>query len=240
MILFDLLRKINRELVLCDNPRCRKMLAQPGAATQPRLEELEERLTPTNYNTITSAAISIAPNFAARTATETITATVTNLNSNGPPITAGNIGVNVNNTVVAGGPLNSSGQASVTITLPSVAVAVPQTLQVYYGGATVGSNTFNSSAFFSPVYLNVLNEFLNANVTFVGPYYSQQSLPIGPYGSYNGETDTINFFNIQFNYVDPGTIETFSILGIGFPGSFAARLFGPIESFASTANAQLL
>jgi hypothetical protein len=228
MILFSRSRKINR------------MPAQRSTAVRPRLEQLEERLTPSTYNTITSAAISIAPNFAARTATETITATVTNLDPNGPPVTAGNIGVNVNNTVVAGGPLNSSGQASVTITLPLFAVAVPQTLEVFYGGATVGSNTFNSSAFFSPVYLNLLNVFFSSNVTFVGPYYSQQSIPIGPYGTYNGETDTINFFDIQFNYVDPGMIETFSILGIGFPGSFAARLFAPLESSASASGIQLL
>jgi hypothetical protein len=243
MTLFSWLRKINRKLARGGNPGCRNTPAQRIAAARPCLEELEERLTPTTYDTITNAAISIAPNFGARTATETITAIVTNNDPNGPTPTAGNFSVNVNDTLNVNGTLKNfvnSGQGSVTLTLPLIAVAVPQTLEVYYGGATVGANTFNASVLFTPVYLNALNAFAPSNVTFLPPALSQGSLPVSPYGTHIGESDNVAFvLPIDFNYVDPGTIQSFSILGLNLPGSLSASLFASIESSVSSST-QLL
>ncbi len=107
---------------------------------------------PTTFNTTTNVALSITPSFFARTATETITATVTQAGTT-TPVTSGNVSFNVNGQTGTAA-LNSAGQASFTTTLPLYAVADNQTLQAFYAGATVGSDTFNSSVFLSPVYLN--------------------------------------------------------------------------------------
>ncbi|HTU90485.1 MAG TPA: hypothetical protein VMF69_10460 [Gemmataceae bacterium] len=237
MTLLRWLREVKGKLAGGGSHGRRSTPAQRVAATRPRLEELEERLTPTTYDTITNAAISITPNFSARTASETITATVTNNTSGGPSVTAGNFSVNVNNMLNVNGTLNSSGQGSLTFTLPLVAVAVPQTIEVYYGGATVGANTFNPSVLFSPVYLNAMNAFLPSTITFVPPALSQSSLPVSPFGTHNGESDDVAF--IDFNYIDPGTMQTFTLFGFTLPGSFSSNLLAPFET-AVASSTQLL
>lgn len=234
MTLLSWLRKLNGKRADRGDHGGRSMAARP------RLEQLEERLTPTNFDTITNVAISINPSLTSRTATETITATVTNNDVGGPTPNAGNVNFLLNNMPVIGVPVNSSGQAIANITLPLYAVAGPQTVQAFYGGTIGGTNNFNSSAFLSPVYLNVMNELFSSNITFVGPPLSQASLPVSPFGSYKGETDAVAFFSIDFNYVDPGTIQTFTILGITLPGSLSGTLLAPIESFAISNSTQLL
>jgi hypothetical protein len=219
---------------------CRSTTAQRVVTARPCLEDLEDRVIPTTFNTTTNVAVSITPSFFARTATETITATVTQAGTT-TPVTSGNVAFNVNGLTgtVA---LNSAGQASFTTALPLYAVAGNQSLQGFYAGATVGSDTFNSSVFLSPVYLNVLNALFPSNVTFVGPPLSQSSLPINPYGSYKGETDSVLLFfvPVDFHYIDPGTIQTFNLFGITFSGSLSAAVFAPYENFYNSLNIQLL
>lgn len=242
MTLFSSLRKLNGKFARSGDSCPRSAKAQTGAAARPRLEQLEDRVTPTTFNTITNLAINIAPSIGARTATETITATVTQAGVTPvTPVTSGNVFFNVNGQT-GNATLNSAGQATFTTTLPLYAVASTQTPQAFYQGATVGSDTFNSSAFLSPVYLNVMNAILPSNITFVGPPLSQTTLPINPYGSYKGETNNVNLFfvPVDFNYVDPGTIQTFTLLGLTFSGSFSGTLFAPFESFYTSLNIQLL
>jgi hypothetical protein len=240
MTMFGWLRKISEQLWRGGNHVCRSTTAQRPATAQPRLERLEDRLTPTTFNTTTNVALSITPSFFARTATETITATVTQAGTT-TPVTSGNVAFNVNGQTGTLA-LNNAGQASFTTTLPLYAVADNQSLQAFYAGATVGSDTFNNSVFFSPVYLNVLNALFPSNVTFVGPPISQSSLPINPFGSYNGETNSVLlvFVPVDFHYIDSGTIQTFNLFGITFSGSFSAAVFAPYENFYNSLNIQLL
>ena len=240
MTMFGWLRKINEKLWRGGKHDCRNTPKQREATAQPCLEYLEDRVTPTTFNTTTNVALSITPSFFARTATETITATVTQAGTT-TPVTSGNVSFNVNGQTGTTA-LNNAGQASFTTTLPLYAVADNQSLQAFYAGATVGSDTFNSSVFFSPVYLNVMNALFPSNVTFVGPPISQSSLPINPYGSYNGESNNVNLFGIpvNFRYIDPGTIQTFNLFGITFSGSLSAAVFAPYENFYNSLNIQLL
>lgn len=236
MTLFGWLQEINGKLARAGNPDRR------GVASCPCLEQLEDRVTPTTFDTITNVAINIAPSLGARTATETITATVTQAGATTPaPVTSGNVFFNVNGQTGTVG-LNSAGQATFMTTLPLYAVASTQTPQAFYEGATTDTDTFNSSAFLSPVYLNVLNAIFPSNITFVGPPLSQTTLPINPYGSYKGETDNVSLFAIpiDFNYVDPGTIQTFNLFGLTLSGSFSGTLFAPFESFYISLATQLI
>lgn len=240
MTLFHWLRKINGKLSRGSDPNGRNAPVQRGSVVRPHLEQLEDRVTPTTFDTVTNIAVGIVPSFAGRTATETITATVTQAGTT-TPVTGGTVSFNVNNQTGTAG-LNSAGQASFTTSLPLYAAATTQTPQVFYEGATVGSDTFNSSVFLSPVYLNVLNALFPSNITFVGPPLSQSTLPINPYGSYKGETDnvTLFFLPVDFNYVDPGTIQTFTLLGITLPGSLSSSVFAQFESFYTSSNIQLI
>ena len=207
----------------------------------PRLEQLEQRLTPTNFATTTTVAVSITPNIAARTATETVTAAVTNNDPSGPPVTSGGVLFNVNDILV-GGALNSSGQTSASFTLPLSATGRSQTIEAAYDGATVGANTFQSSVLLTPAYLNALNALFPANVTFLPPAVSQSSLPVTAYATYFGESDdvTLLFVPVDFNYVDPGTVQNFTILGFTLPGSASVKLFAPLGPLANSVSNELL
>lgn len=237
MILSGWLQKVKGKLMPRGGHGRRRVPAPRAATIRPRLEYLEDRVVPAAIDTTTNVAINITPNIVARTATETITATVTQADSN-TPVTAGNVFFNVNNNpllATINGPqpgtvaLNSNGQATLTTTLPLYAVAVPQTLEASYEGVM---GTANPSTFLSPVYLNVLDALLPSNITFAGPPLSQPTLPIHRFGSYNGESDNLNFFgkSIDFHYVDPGTIQDFTIGGFTFSGSLANKLLGQVES----------
>jgi hypothetical protein len=211
--------------------------AQRDMTARPRLEPLEDRLTPATFDTMTNVAISITPNFLARMATETITATVTQAGTT-TPVTTGTINFNLNGQTGTAA-LNSSGQATFTTTLPTYAVAGNQTLNAVYAGATDASgNVFNSSMFLSPVYLNVMNAVFASQITFGTPPTATFS---PSFNSAGGESDMLAFFiPIKFNYVDPGTIQTFSVFGLSLPGSLSGTLFAGVESFVASSTGQLL
>ena len=84
MTMFGWLRKINDKLWRGGKHDCRTTPKQREATAQPCLEYLEDRVTPTTFNTTTNVALSITPSFFARTATETITATVTQAGTTTP------------------------------------------------------------------------------------------------------------------------------------------------------------
>lgn len=236
MTLFSWLRKINGTLASNGNPSRRGTSAQRGAAPRPCLEQLEDRVTPTTFDTITNAAISITPNMATKTATETVTATVTQSGITPvTPVTSGSVAFNLNGQTGTG-TLNSSGQATFTATLPLYAVATNQTLAAVYTGATTATDTFNSSIFLTPVYLNTLNGLFSSNITFTGPALNQTTLPITDLGTYKGESNdvTVVFLPIDFTYVDPGTIQDFTLLGFTLAGSLAPKLGSLFSSLAAS------
>lgn len=240
MTLLGWLRKINEKMWRGDKHDCRRTTAQQVVTARLRLEQLEDRLTPTPVNTVTNVAVSITPNLFAGTATETVTATEYIQGAGRLPGVPIFFNVNGMTGTVRAGPSGSSGgQASFTITMPLFAVAMPQTVEASFLGI---DGSYEPSTFLSPVYLNVLNAFFSSNVTFAGPPLSQSSLPINPYGSYNGESDNVNLFGIpvDFHYVDPGTIQSFTLFGLTLPGSFSAALFAPYENFYNSLNIQLL
>ena len=215
MNLFGWLREINGKQSQRGGQGGRDSPARPGATTQLLLECLEDRLAPTNFSTTTTVAISITPNCLARTAIETITATVTQQGTS-TPVTSGTVALNVNNQMSSAG-LNGNGQAAFSVALPLFAVANNQTLQANYQGATVGSDTFSGSVFLSPVYLNVMTQLFPAQITFGTPTSTVS------FQSSGGETDDVSIFgfHLKFNYIDPGRISTINLLGFTFPGSFS-------------------
>ena len=215
MNLFGWLREINGKQSQRGGQGGRDSPARPGATTQLLLECLEDRLAPTNFSTTTNVAISITPNFLARTAIETITATVTQQGTP-TPVSNGTVALNVNNQMTSAG-LNGNGQAAFSVALPLFAVANNQTLQASYQGATVGPDTFSGSVFLAPVYLNVLNQLFPAQITYGAPTSTTA------FQSSGGETDDVSIFgfHLKFNYIDPGRINTINFLGFTFPGSFS-------------------
>lgn len=215
----------------------RKTNGKPAARLH--LEQLEDRLTPAAIDTVTNVAININPTLATHTATETITATVTQAGST-TPVTTGSVVFNVNGQTGDAG-LNSQGQATFVVKLPLYAVETNQALVAVYTGGSDTTDTFNNSAFLSPVYLNVLNGLFSSNISFVGPPLSQSTLPFDHLGTYNGETNSVAFFApITFNYGDPGTIDNFTLLGFTLDGSLSGNLLAPFESYAASLNNQLL
>jgi hypothetical protein len=240
MSLFGWLRAINGKSGRHSGQGSRSVPERRGATVRPCLERLEDRLAPASVATTTSIAVSITPNALAHTANETITATVTQTGTT-TPVTSGNIGFNVNNQTGTAA-LNSSGQATFSVGLPLYAVALNQTVQVSYAGATVGTNTFVASSFLAPVYLNVMNAVFASQITFGTPPSTGTATPFTTFQSSGGETNDVSVFGIsvKFNYVDPGTIQNFTALGITFPGSLSGTIFAPVESFVIQASNQLL
>jgi hypothetical protein len=237
MSMFGWLRKINGKQAHGGNRARRNTPAQRDVTARPRLEQLEDRLAPATFNTATNVAINITPNIATATTTETLTATVRQAGTT-TPVTSGNVAFNVNGHTGTAA-LNGSGQATFTTTLPLYAVATNQTVDAAFAGATVGADTFFSSNFFSPVYLNVLNAFLPSQINFGTP---PTATTPPTFNSAFGETDAVSFFGrpIDFHYTDPGTITNFTALGFTFPRSTSATLFAPIESVVASSSGQLL
>lgn len=234
MTLFGWLRKSNGKQSQVGSPGRRN---QRVSSIRPRLEELEDRVTPAAIDTVTNVAISITPNFLGRTATETVTATVTEAGTT-TPVTSGTVAFNLNGQTADAG-LSSTGTATFTTSLPLYAVLANQTLGVQYSGAMTATDTFNESMFLSPVYLNVLNAVLPAQITFGTP---PTTTFVPSFNSAGGETNTVSLFSlpIKFNYVDPGTIDNFTILGFTLPGSFSATLFADAQSAIVSASNQLI
>jgi hypothetical protein len=220
---------------------CRSTPKHREVTTQLRLEHLEERLTPTTFNTTTNAAVSISPNFFARTANETITATVTQGGTNAL-VTSGNVAFNIN-----GQTGDSGAQQRRAGKLHDYAALVRRRQQPDAAGFLRGCNCrlrhFQQQRFsLAHISHNILNALFPSNITFVGPPTSQSSLPINPYGSFNGETNSVLlvFVPVDFHYVNPGTIQTFDLFGITFSGYFSAAVFAPYEFFYNSLNIQLL
>jgi hypothetical protein len=212
-------------------------ISRRSTTARPRLEELEDRVTPAALDTTTNVTISIAPNFVSRAATETITATVTQSGTT-TPVTTGSVAFNLNGQTTDAG-LSSTGTANFTVSLPLYALVGSQTLAAAYSGATTSTDTFNPSMFLSPVYLNVLNAVLPSQITFGTP----PSTTFSPsFNSAGGETNTVSLFSIPivFKYVDPGTIDTFTILGFTLPGSLSGTVFAGIEATVASVSPQLL
>jgi hypothetical protein len=238
MTLFKWLREMNGKRARRNGQGDRSAPQRRDATIRPRLELLEDRVTPATIATSSSVAVSITPNFAARTANETITDTVTQMGTT-TPVTSGTVAFNINNQTGTAG-LNSNGQATFSVSLPLYVVASNQTIRAFYGGATVGSNTFENSNFLAPLYLNVMNAVFASQITYGTPT-GTSSFP-APFFSTGGETNEIFVFGISvsFDYVDPGTLNTFTVFGLTVPGSLSGTLFAPVESAVASASTQIL
>jgi len=238
MTLFGWLREINGKWARSSGQGSRSAPVRRDSTIRPRLELLEDRVTPATIATTNSVAISITPNALARTANETITATVTQMGTT-TPVTSGTVAFNINNQTGTAA-VNSNGQATFSISLPLYVVATNQTIRAYYEGTTVGSNTFQPSNFLAPLYLNVMNAVFASQITYGTPTPTT-AFPV-PFFSTGGETDDVSVFGIsvKFNYVDPGTLDTFTALGLTFPGSLSGTIFAPVESFVASASTQIL
>jgi hypothetical protein len=202
MNLFVWLRKISGMQARGGNRPRRNRPAQRSATTRPCLEPLEDRLTPSTFDTVTNAFIWTNPSNSER-GIERITAVVTQAGT-GAPVTNGNVVFSVNGNAIATVPLNSSGYAQIDIAQTPSALSSTQTVQASYQGATVGADTINASAFSSNVYLNMWNAMSTSFISFAGPA-----------GSGDIENDDCLFFNspsptgqpfLLVQYVDPGMI----------------------------------
>jgi hypothetical protein len=163
--------------------------------------------------------------------------------------TGGTVIFNLNNLQQAA-TVNSNGQATATFQVPFLAFLTSQTLSVNYQGFTDGSgNQWFSSSFVAPLYKNFDNlifVFKNLNVlpsstitfnqltpqqVYADKFQEYTTNPATfpattspPYNTANGETDSLFNGLVVFNYVDPGTINTVTVLGLAFSGSVASQL----------------
>lgn len=240
---------------LTDWLRKRPEVKTPKArlSTRLRLEQLEDRLTPSFTGTAwtyTNAVVKITPNLGAFNVTETVTATVTTTPFFNPtngvihPVPTGagtptgTVLFNLNNQTQSV-TLNASGQATATFTLPLLSLFTSQALEVGYQGVIVSpTSNFAGSTFLSPLYRNFDNVFLPATLTF-GLLTPQQEFANVTFSNTNsstpttlpqvfytaqGETDSLGGGLIAFNYLDPGTINTVTVFGRQLPGIFAIQL----------------
>ena len=137
--------------------------------------------------------------------------------------------------------LNSSGQATVTFTLPFFTLLTSQTLQAMYVPADNSEQI--GSIFTAPLYMNFNNLILPATLTF-GQLTPQQRVDTtGANGNltsltsfYTAQGESNSFGLFTFLYTDPGTINQIQVLGFTIPGSFAAQFnaFGPTFSGQSS------
>jgi hypothetical protein len=255
----------------------RKFAVSPRPSTRLRLERLESRLTPSSSGlefgpppltgTYTNATVKVAPSLFSFTVSETITATVTNVPAFNPylggmttPIPpgtttpSGTVLFSLNNQMQSA-QLDSSGQATVSFTLPLFAVLSSQTLEVNYLGKGELNPPFShlNSSFLAPLYMNYNNLLFPATLTF-GQLTPQQANPtINPndlgslthysalpfYNTAQGETN--DFGIVNFLYTDPGDINQVNVLGFTLPGIFAAPLnaYGPQFSGQSSSSGSL-
>lgn len=230
-------------------------MSGPRPSTRLRLEELEDRLTPSPVfaATATNASVQVTPNLAAGTVTEQVTVSVTTApqfnQSTGQniPVPAGagtpsgKVFVNLNNQQ-QNATLDSKGDATFTFTLPILSVLSSQSLSVEYTGSFSSStNDYGFSSFNAPLLMNYDNLFLPATLTFgqLTPQQqasavssSGQQVGLPPFNTGQGETDNFGLFSYQ--YGDPGVISNVDVFGFQLPGMVAMELgaYGP-----SAANA---
>ena len=229
--------------------RPRAKTAELRSSARLRLEQLEDRVVPSfTTATYTNATVQITPGL---TVTETVTATVApfqGFNSSTGQITpiptgatnptSGTVLFNMNNQMQSA-TLNSSGQATATFQVPLLAFLSSQGLTMQYLGTTDSSgDVWNASLFFGPLYKNWDNVLLAGTLTFnqltpqqvyaqeISEFQNPSGLPTTAYLNYTaqGETDTLGNGLVAFNYVDPGTINTITALGMQLPGIFALEL----------------
>lgn len=234
--LTDLLRK-----------RSQAKTAPPRPSTRLRLERLEDRVVPSFVtNTYTNATVQITPGL---TVTETVTATVTpfqgfdsstgqitSIPAGATPPTGGTVLFNLNNQMQSA-TLNGKGQATATFQVPLLAFLTSQTLSVDFLGTSDSSgDVWQGSTFLAPLYKNFDNLLLPGTLTFnqltpqqfyaerISAFQNPSGIPttLDSNNTAQGETDSLGLF--AFNYVDPGTINTVTVLGFQLPGSFALQL----------------
>ncbi|HEY7327826.1 MAG TPA: hypothetical protein VH592_09315 [Gemmataceae bacterium] len=191
--------------------------AQRSATTQPRLEQLEDRLAPATFGTVTDLTMWINPSFS-EMGIERLTAFVTQAGTNAP-VTSGNVVFSINNIPVGTAKLTSTGFAQIDTAVPKSALSTTQTVQAVYEGATVGTNTFSSSGFVSPVFLNVFNTLVTSFINFPGGPLNPSNPSVNANGSNSnlGQNDALLFFQqpsptgdffVIVHYMDPGVITS--------------------------------
>ena len=235
---------------------------QTQASTRLKVEELEDRVTPSFTgiaSTYTNATVQITPNISAFSVTETVTASVTTIptyNSTtgqttpvpaGAGTPTGTVLFNLNNQMQSAA-LNANGQATATFTLPLLALFTSQTLQAAYTGTgnSSVSGTYDPSIFLAPLYQNFNNLLLPATLTFgqLTPLqqayiYNSTLTQISAFPSFytaQGETDNLGI--LSYKYVDPGIINSVSVLGLNLPGifAFATGAYNGLSSSSSTSS----
>jgi hypothetical protein len=103
--------------------------------------------------------------------------------------------------------------------VPKSALSTTQTVQAVYEGATVGTNTFSSSGFVSPVFLNVFNTLVTSFINFPGGPLNPSNPSVNANGSNSnlGQNDALLFFQqpsptgdffVIVHYMDPGVITS--------------------------------
>jgi hypothetical protein len=146
--------------------------------------------------------------------------------------------LNLNNQTVQVCP-DSNNQATATFSFPILSLLAGQTLQAQY--TPDSASLLSSSAFLSPVYLNLDNFLFAANITFGNPGadftgFTDMNFTNAQFNSIFGEMDTVQVFSmpVTFTYTDPGTIASVSALGLTFPGSFSPFFINPFATAALT------
>lgn len=226
---------------------------QTRPSTRLRLEELEDRLTPSFVGTAftyTNATIQITPNLRSLSITETVTATVTTVPAVDPttgqitPVPAGagapsgTVLFSLNNELQSA-TLNANGQATATFTVPMRSPHyltewyASHVLSVQYEGSSSDSGTYSPGPLFiAPFYTNFINAFLPATLTF-GQLTPQQVTgnlntstgQVTPLPTFNtAQGETDDFGLFAYQYVDPGIINSMTIGSLTLPGSFAYAL----------------
>jgi hypothetical protein len=217
-----------------------------------RLEELEDRLVPApiTTGTYTNATVQITPGF---TVTETVTAKVTpfqgfdtttgqitSIPTGAAAPSSGTVLFNLNG-LMKSATLDSNGQATATFQVPLLAFLTSQTLMASYQGTTdTSGDIWHGSTFLAPLYKNFDNLLASGTLTFnqltpqqvyaqdISAFQNSSGIPttLDPYYTAQGEADTLatSIGPVAFNYVDPGTIDTITALGMQFPGSLAIQL----------------
>jgi hypothetical protein len=196
--------------------------------------------------TVTEKVTATVTNFPTVSVNSSTGAVTVNPIPNGAPSpSGGTVLFNLNNMQQLA-TLNSSGQATATFQVPLLAFLTSQELTVSYSPfvqfTDSSGNSWNGSTFNAPLYKNWDNVLLPATLTFnqLTPQqvnaefisYEQNNVgsptppnnpsTLDPYYTAQGEKDDFGLFS--YSYVDPGTIQTVTALGMQLPGIFAANL----------------
>jgi hypothetical protein len=144
------------------------------------------------------------------------------------------------NSIGPPAPLQRPLMAFATFQVPLLAFLSSQTLTVeYQGSSDTSGDIWEGSTFLAPLYKNFYNVLFSGTLAFnqltpqqvyaeeISAFQNPSGIPttLAPYNTAQGETNTLLGGALAFNYVDPGTISTVSVLGITqLPGIFAVSL----------------